>query len=248
MKTLTSKKTQLMSETVYQSLREIIVGRRFEPGQRINVEELARELGVSRTPVWEAIRRLGQEGILKNIPNRGVFMADKPLERVQDIVQVRVSLDRLACRLAAGRVNRRMIEKLLRCLPDQLKAIEKADVASYYAADIRFHRLICEAAGNSYLKALYESITTHVFPTHFDVLALLPSLYVIHQEILAGFSDRDPERVDQAITRHGDLLLDHLKEQVASEAKTRAMVRRIKKDSPSTRPTLRAKSTGKSER
>lgn len=73
-------KKQLMNETVHQALRGMIAGRRFKPGQRLNVEELARELGVSRTPVWEAIRRLGQDGIVRNIPNRGVFMSENPLE------------------------------------------------------------------------------------------------------------------------------------------------------------------------
>jgi DNA-binding GntR family transcriptional regulator len=240
---LTEKKKQLMSETIYQALRSIIVNRRFKPGQRLNVEELARELGVSRTPVWEAIRRLGQEGILRNIPNRGVFMTERPLERIQDILQVRVSLDRLACSLAVDHIDRRMLDKLSRCLPEQLNAIEAADIAGYYAADIKFHRLLCEASGNAYLGALYESITTHVFPTSFDVLPLLPALHVVHQEILVGLADRDLERCDRAVTNHGELLLAHLKEQMASETRRKAIVQRIKEDSPQPKPKLRPRKT-----
>ncbi len=228
-----------MSETVYQSLRSIIVGRRFEPGQRLNVEELARELRVSRTPVWEAIRRLGQEGILQNIPNRGVFMAERPLERVRDIIEVRSALDRLAAGLAVERIKRPILDRISRCLPDQLAALEAADVAGYYAADIRFHRLIAEAAGNAYLLSLYESITTHVFPTPFDVMTLLPSLYLVHREIVAGLSDRDPERVDRAVTRHAELLMARLMEQMASEAERKAQVARIKEGFPLKGPKLR---------
>ncbi len=225
-------KRQLASETVYQALRDLIVGERFKPGQRVNVEELTRELGVSRTPVWEAIRRLGQEGVLHNIPNRGVFLSERPLERVRDILQVRISLDRLACSLAVKHITRRGIDKLSRYLTDQLSAIEAGDSARYYASDIKFHRLISESSGNAYLKALYESITMHVFPTPFSILALFPSLYVVHQEILAGLSDRDSERVDKAVAQHGDLLLNHLKQQIASEAKRKAAVRRLKEASP----------------
>jgi len=236
---LIEKKKQLMSETVYQSLRNIIGGRRFEPGQRLNVEELARELRVSRTPVWEAIRRLGQEGILQNIPNRGVFMAERPLERVRDIIEVRSALDRLASALAVERIKRPILDRISRCLPDQLAALETADVATYYAADIKFHRLITEAAGNAYLKSLYESITTHVFPTPFDIMTLLPSIYLVHQEIVSGLSDRDPIRVDRAVTRHAELLMARLTEQMASEAERKAAVARIKEGSPLKGPKLR---------
>jgi len=229
---LTLEKKQLMSETVYQSLRSIIVGRRFEPGQRLNVEELARELRVSRTPVWEAIRRLGQEGILQNIPNRGVFMAERPLERVKDIIEVRSALDRLASSLAVERIKRPMLDRISRCLPDQLAALEAGDVAGYYGADIKFHRLIAEAADNAYLKGLYESITTHVFPTPFDIATVLPSIYLVHQEIVAGLSGRDPERVDRAVTQHGEILMARLMEQMASEAERKAQVRRIREGLP----------------
>jgi DNA-binding GntR family transcriptional regulator len=232
---------QLMSETVYQALREIIVSRRFEAGQRLNVEELARELKVSRTPVWEAIRRLGQERILHNIPNRGVFMAERPLERVHDILEVRSALDRLACGLAVENVGRPVLDKISRCLPEQLSALEAADTTAYYRADIKFHRLITEASGNSYLTGLYESITAHVFPTPFDILALLPKLYIVHQEIVAGLSNRDHEQVDRAITQHGDLLKAHVKDQIASEAQRKALVQRIKDDSPHMVRTLKRK-------
>ena len=199
-----AQKKQLMNEVVYNRLRTIIAGRRFEPGQRINVEELARELGVSRTPVWEAVRMLGREGVLRNVPNRGVFMATNPLDAVRDIIQVRSALDCLACGLAVEHVGRRTIEKLSRCLPEQLTALERGDVAGYYASDVKFHRLICEAAGNGYLRALYESITTHVFPAHFNVLPLLPSLHLLHREIVVGLSDHDRSRVEHAMARHGD--------------------------------------------
>ena len=123
--------------------------------------------------------------------------------------------------------------------PDQLAALETADVATYYAADIKFHRLITEAAGNAYLKSLYESVTTHVFPTPFDIMTLLPSIYLVHQEIVSGLSDRDPERVDRAVTRHADSSMARLTEQMASEAERKAAVARIREGSPLKGPKLR---------
>jgi DNA-binding GntR family transcriptional regulator len=87
------KEKEIMSATMCRALRSMIGVHRFKPGQRLNVEELTRELGVSRTPVWEAIRRLQQDGIVRNIPHRGVFLAENPLERVRGVIQVRSALD-----------------------------------------------------------------------------------------------------------------------------------------------------------
>ena len=80
--TVTSDKKEHVSETVYQAVKNMVFLNRFKPGRSLNVERLARELGVSRTPTWEAIRRLDQDGIVRKVPNRGVYMREDPLERV----------------------------------------------------------------------------------------------------------------------------------------------------------------------
>jgi len=223
---------QLMVDAVYRSLRQMMADRRFKAGQRLNVEEIARELGVSRTPVWEAVRRIEQDGILYTIPNRGVFMTDNPLERIRDMLQVRSALDRLAGELSVQRIDDRAIGQLSRCLPDQLKGIETAELALYIAADVRFHRLIVEETGNVVLKNLYQSITSHVFPTSLHLLPILPALYLTHQELITALAARDPGRVGVAIARHEEILMSHVEEQVAAEADRKEMVRLIKENRP----------------
>ncbi|MGD0486458.1 MAG: GntR family transcriptional regulator [Syntrophorhabdales bacterium] len=228
---VTHRKKELTSTKVYRELRIMIGANRFKPGLRLNVEELRKELGFSRTSVWEAIRRLEQDGIVWNIPHRGVFMAENPLERVRDLIGVRGALDRLAGQLAVGRTSSRIIDQLSRCLPDQLRAIERADVGGYVAADVRFHVLICEASGNAYLRDLYESITMHVFPSPFDYLPCLSPAYLAHQEVVAGLSDRDPDRVDNAMVRHTEIAMSHLKEQMRAQVERGEMVRNIRENS-----------------
>ena len=120
-------KKEVMSSKVYSALKEMIADYRFKPGARVNVEKVSRELGVSRTPVWEAVRRLEQERLLKNIPNRGVFMAEMTLERAYELFQVRGALERLVARLAAVNMDNRAFEKLSECAEEQLKVIEKED-------------------------------------------------------------------------------------------------------------------------
>jgi DNA-binding GntR family transcriptional regulator len=135
-----------------------------------------------------------------------------------------------------------MIDRLAQCLPDQLRAIETADLAAYFLADNRFHRLIYEASGNSYLRELFESITLHMLPVPYSsrVLTSTPyqtSVYVAHQEVVEGLANRDQARVETALTRHSDIIMAHVKEQIRAETERKELVRRIKKQSqPSPTP------------
>jgi DNA-binding GntR family transcriptional regulator len=221
-----------MSAKVYRAIKQMIVVHRFEPGLRLNVEKMARELGVSRIPVWEAIRRLQQDGIVRTIPNRGVFLLENPLERSLEIIEVRGALDKLAGRLACERISDRILDQLAQCLSDQLQAIETADLGLYSSADLRFHGLIYEASGNSYLKEIFESITLGMLPTRVEFLPILPSLYLGHQEIIEGLANRDPGQVETAVARHVELAMNHIRELLQSANERREMVRRIKEKSP----------------
>jgi DNA-binding GntR family transcriptional regulator len=247
---ISAKKKELMSEKVYRAVRNMMAVHRFEPGLRINVEKLARELGVSRTPVWEAIRRLEQEGVVRNIPNRGVFMIKISLERMLEVVQVRSALDILAGRLACLRIDDRMIDRLAECLPAQLRAIETADLVAYSAADLRFHRLIYEASHNGYLMEMFESTTFQMLPVphaaRFETPAHLASVYVTHREALEGLANRDPDRVETALTRHAEIIADHIKGQMRAGTERKEMVQRIEEEFPHAR--LRLKKDQRSER
>jgi len=210
----------------------MIAVHRFEPGLRINVEKLSREVGFSRVPVWEAIRRLQQEGIVRTIPNRGVFLLENPLERSLEIIEVRGALDKLAGRLACERISDRILDQLAQCLPEQLRAIEKADLGLYSSADLRFHGLIYEASGNSYLKEIFESITLQMLPSPMEFLPILPSLYLGHQEIIEGLTSRDPGQVEAAVARHVELAMNHVKELLQSANERKETVRLIRENSP----------------
>lgn len=219
-----------MSEKVYRAVKKMIAIHRFQPGLRLNVEKIARELGVSRIPVWEAIRRLQQEGIIRTIPNRGAFLLENPLERSIEVIEVRGALDKLAGRLACERISHRILDQLVLCLQNQLRAIETADLGLYSSTDLRFHGLIYEASGNSYLKEMFESITLQMLPARVEWLRIVPSLYMDHQEIIEGLANRDQARVEAALTRHVELALNHVTELLQSANERKEMVRRIRKN------------------
>jgi DNA-binding GntR family transcriptional regulator len=215
----------------------MIVGHQFEPGLRLNVEKITREIGVSRIPVWEAIRRLQQEGIVYTIPNRGAFLSENSLERSLEIMEVRVALDRIAGRRACDQITERILNKLAHCLPDQLRAIETANIGLYCSADLRFHSLIYQASGNSYLNEIFESIGLHILSSRLEFLRILPFrifplLYLGHQEIIKGLTNRDPEQVEAAVTRHVELVMNYVKDMLRSPNERKEMVRCLKEKSP----------------
>lgn len=227
---MSAKKKELLSETAYRAIKNMILTHRFAPGLRVNVEKLGRELGVSRPPVWEAIRRLEQEGVLRKIPNRGVFMIENTLERLFEQVQIRGSLDALAGALACKQIDARILVQLSRCLTDQLQAIENANLNAYSAADLQFHQLIYEASGNVALKAFFESISLQMttVPRNLNILPRLPSTFATHQEMIEGLTDRNEDLVQAAVGRHTEIILAHLEAEIRARIDREEAVQRIK--------------------
>ena len=132
-----------LSNQIYAVLKEMIADYRFQPGVRLNIESIARELDVSRTPVWEAVRRLEQEGLVEDIHNRGVFMSSLTAEKALDLYAVREVLEGMAARLAAARIDERSLQKMSECLQRQREAIENRDILAYSKLDFEFqcHRI-----------------------------------------------------------------------------------------------------------
>ena len=110
---------QNLSSQVYSILKEMIVNHRFHPGVRLNIEQLTKKIGVSRTPVWEAVQRLIQEGLLKSIPNRGVFMSELTPQMAIELYTVRGVLEGLAARLAAQNMDDKTIDKMNKSMKEQ---------------------------------------------------------------------------------------------------------------------------------
>jgi DNA-binding GntR family transcriptional regulator len=224
-----AKRKELKSSQVYAALKEMIADYRFQPGARLNVEKLAREFRLSRIPVWEAVRRLEQEGLLQTIPNRGVFMAEMTLERAFELFQVRGALERLAGRLAAEKMDKRTLAKAEKCLFRQLKVVEKGDLVGYSQADYEFHSLIYRSTGNRTLEEMLESVKTKMQPVGLQVSPILINLYEDHRAIFEGLRKKDPERVERAFQGHNQRVLERIIEEIQASRKRRKGVKDFQK-------------------
>jgi DNA-binding GntR family transcriptional regulator len=192
----------VLSTKVYAALKEMIADYRFKPGARLNVEKISKELDVSRTPVWEAVRRLQQEGLLENIPYRGVFMVEMTLDKALELYQVREVLEGLAARLAAQHANEKTIEKMEALLKDQSKVIEKGDLVGYSQTDFEFHGLIHRSSRNAALQDLLSSLKAKMQPIAMEVRPLLPRLYEDHLEMIEAIRSKDSEKSEKLLRRH----------------------------------------------
>jgi DNA-binding GntR family transcriptional regulator len=229
-------KKEVMSSRIYSALKGMIADYRFKPGARVNVEKVSRELGVSRTPVWEAVRRLEQEGLLTNIPNRGVFMVEMTLEMAYELFQVRGALERLVGRLAAKNVDDRTIEKVSDCVEEQMKVIEKEDPLGYSRLDFEFHSIIYRASRNRVLQEMLNSVRTKMQPVSMQILPILPRLYQDHIRILEALRAKDPDMAEKSFIRHNENILEQVKKDMESAAISKRESRQFKDSQLSRRP------------
>ena len=208
---------QRLSNQVYDIVKEMIANHRFEPGARLNVEQIAKEVGASRTPVWEAVHRLMQEGLLENIPNRGVFMVSLTPAKALELYMVREVLEGLAARLAIENADDKVIKKMVKCLKDQEKVIGKGDLVGYSRSDFDFHALVYEASGNKTLQEMLEEIKNKMRPISMHIQPILSDLYDDHVKILDAFRERDREKAEKAFLDHNRQMIRKIQESMVEK-------------------------------
>jgi DNA-binding GntR family transcriptional regulator len=200
-------RTNLNSQ-IYQILKEMIADQRFNPGGSINVEQLTHELDVSRTPVWEAIRRLEQEGIVVHAPHKGVRVRELTREMALELYSVREALEATAARMGAGRATPQIITRMEKCLDKQTQIVKQEDSVAYSRSDYEFHLLIYEASGNSLLKEILEGLRYKALPLAFRISQQLGEFLGYHREILEAFRKKDGPGAEKAIRRHNQRMIE----------------------------------------
>jgi DNA-binding GntR family transcriptional regulator len=147
-----------LKEAVYQRLKEHIVRGRIPAGTKLGETSLAQKLGVSRTPLREAINRLEQDGFVKMIPRRGAFVKKHSLQEILESLEMREVLEGLAGRLAARHATPEMIRRMKSCLRGFSEGNVEGSISSYAHQNIRFHDLIIQASQNQKLIAIIRNL------------------------------------------------------------------------------------------
>jgi DNA-binding GntR family transcriptional regulator len=150
-----------LADQVYDALTSSIAAGKLRPGEHLIFDRLAEQLGVSATPVREALARLIPEGIVQEGPHGKLYLIPITRRYVADIFRVRASLEGLAAELAAERLDEAALAAIRAELSVTAAALDRGDMSFHFAVDARLHRLIREAADNAVLQRELESIQLH---------------------------------------------------------------------------------------
>lgn len=225
--------TTSLSAAAYTRIKAMLAEYRFVPGSRLNVEELTRKLGASRTPVWEAVRKLEQEGLLRSIPNRGVFLVELTPKEAMDLYSVRELLEGMAARLAVARITDKILDKMERSVRQQVAMVADGDLVAYSREDFYFHALVYAASGNTFLQDILEGIKHKARPIGMHITPILSELLHDHRNIVSALRARDARAAETAFRDHNRRVLNLL---ASAENKAAAL--------EAQRPTRRAAAAG----
>jgi DNA-binding GntR family transcriptional regulator len=194
-------------DDVYQAIREAILDRRFPTGMRLNVDELAAQLGVSLTPIRSAIQLLAAEGLVKVHARSGTFVATLSRRDLEETFDIRCALECLAAE-NAGSLTEEHIEKARKLLAVLARPIKNDSQRKVHEqANSEFHSLIIQSAGNRRLADTYESLQAHIAMCRIhrqdeNWELRLPKEMQEHEEIVQAMERRDPEALVKALRNH----------------------------------------------
>jgi DNA-binding GntR family transcriptional regulator len=194
-----------LREVVAETLREAIVNGTLNPGERLMEIQLAEELGVSRTPVREAIRKLELEGFVVMIPRRGTYVADLSIKDINEVFEIRTALDVLAAGLAVERITEDELEQLERLLVEIGELIETDDTDRIVEADSQFHDVLYRASRNDRLVGIINNLREQF--TRFRSISIqYPGRMVKsveeHRRLVEAIASRDTELAQQIAREH----------------------------------------------
>ena len=196
---------QPLRNVVFQALRTAILRGELKPGERLMELQLAAKLGVSRTPIREAIRMLEQEGLAKTVPRKGAHVAKMTEKDMEDVLQVRLALEELAVRTLCDRFTREQLQELLNAKKAFEDTLSGGNVREIAGADVRFHDVIYNGADNPRLSMLLSNLREQMYRYRVEYLkdkSVYPQLVKEHQIMLDALSRRDKEAVSGILRQH----------------------------------------------
>jgi len=190
-----------LREAVRDTLRTRIFEGHYAPGTRLVERDLAAEFNVSRLPIREALRMLRQEGLIRDRASRGSEVAGLSAKDVEDLFDVRESLEVLACRLAASRATEEDLKRLAGLLDDAERFLAKGSILEAHRANSEFHDAITAIANNNFLRSALEPLQGRMHWL-FRHVSDLPELIQEHRDLYAAIASGDPERAAAQSASH----------------------------------------------
>ena len=209
-----------LRDVVFNTLRQAILTGELKPGERLMEIHLANKLGVSRTPIREAIHKLELEGLVKMIPRKGAEVAQISEKHLRDVLEVRSALEELAGTLACERMSGEQLGELKRVNRQFMQVIGSDDITAIADADEKFHLVIYNATGNERLSQMVNALREQMYRYRVEYLKRDDShdtLLAEHQYIIEMLESRNREKAVEAVCQH----IDNQVEAVADTIRTK---------------------------
>ncbi len=194
-----------LRDVVFNTLREAILIGTLQPGERLMEKQLAEKMGVSRTPIREAIRKLELEGLVIMIARKGAQVAEITEKDIQDVLEVRAALEGLAVRIACEKMQEATLQKLKQVMEEFTKASQIQDIDTMIYKDVEFHDIIFESTENHRLIHIVNNLREHIHRYRVAYLKKYTYLEAIgkeHQDIVDAIERRDPKVAEQVAMVH----------------------------------------------
>ena len=194
-----------LRDVVFQTLRGAILKGDLKPGERLMELQLAAQLGVSRTPIREAIRMLEQEGLAVTVPRKGAEVAKMTEKDMEDVLQIRRSLEDLAVRLSCEKITSTELQELREAMEDFEEKTKSGNVPEIAKADVTFHEILYKASDNPKLILLLNNLREQIYRYRVEYLkdtSIYSQLIKEHRAMYTALTSKDKEKVAQYVDVH----------------------------------------------
>jgi len=199
------QRSNTLHSRVFNQIRNDILNGVYEPGESLIETKLSEELGVSRTPIREALRQLELEGLVQSVPNKGVTVKGVSAQDIQDIYTIRMLIEGLAARWAAEKITPEELEELQEAVDLEEFYTTKEDYGQLLRFDTRFHDIIFRASKS--MPLMHTLSTFHHYVQKARRISMSSpkrAMEVLkeHKAILQAIIDRDADRAEKLTTQH----------------------------------------------
>jgi len=199
-----------LHDEVVERLRDLIIEGRLAPGTRINEVQVGAMLGVSRTPLREAIKTLAREGLVENVPSRGAVVRRFSERDVAQILEVLKALEQLAARLACQNADDKTIAEIADMHRRMMSLYKRRQRLEYFKLNQAIHSAIVKASGNEALVEMHGLLQARIRRVRYlghETPGQWADAVAEHEEMIAALTKRDGEALAEVMGRHLDATL-----------------------------------------
>ena len=194
-----------LRDVVFHTLRNAILKGELQPGERLMEIQLAQKLGVSRTPVREALRKLELEGLVLMMPRKGAVVADITIQDLEDVLEVRTALEELAVQKACDTITEEQLKELKRAANEFKRCAESEGILACAEADMQFHEVIYGATNNKRLQQMLTNLREQMYRYRMEYLKdkrMYSTLIEEHDMIRKAIKRRDRVKAGMMMRTH----------------------------------------------